>query len=488
MVTGMLVGMVLGILSKENAILLPFYALITEWVFFKRDTLKGSALRGLQCFFLLFAIIPAVLAIGVIFNHWDFIAADYQGRSFTLAERLMTESRILWFYLQLLVFPDAHSFGIYHDDIALSRDLFTPVTTLTSTIGWLVVVVLAFVGLFKQRLFAFGVLWYLIGHSIESSFIGLELIFEHRNYLPSAGVVLILTVYLFRGLIAISNKPGLQLAIPGLMILVLTGVTFSRANVWEYQYTLVHIGVKNHPGSARYHREFATVLSQTRGEEAQVFEHLQIAARLTSGDVSGLFEMSRIVNRNLINAGIPSGQIADVKINVDVFNDPLPETIAELLNFETSIDLEIQRRAREEVLIVNSAEIGRYTQSCFNTGNPLCDRMYDHVIVWIKLITENPHLIPAARALSALAHAKIMAAIGDHQAAIDSIDKAIHLVPNAIKFRLEKAGLFLALMRLDDADKVLDETQQYLNWSGHSQLAFDSLRKQIHQRRQEIAG
>ena len=35
-----------------------------------------------------------------------------------------------------------------------------------------------------------GVLWFLAGHLLESSFIGLVIAFEHRNYLPSLGILL----------------------------------------------------------------------------------------------------------------------------------------------------------------------------------------------------------------------------------------------------------------------------------------------------------
>ncbi len=492
MVGSVCAGMGLGMLSKENAILLPFYALIIELIFFRRDTLKPSALRMIRGFFLLFALIPALLAVGVIAGNWDYIAADYQGRSFTLMERLLTESRILWYYLQLLFYPDAHSFGIYHDDFTLSRDLLTPVTTLMSLIGWISVFVAAVAGIIKQRLFSFAVLWYLIGHSIESSFIGLELIFEHRNYLPVAGVILAFSVYLIRALMALSEKPVIQLTIPCLFVLVLSFVTFTRANIWQYQYTMVVIGVKNHPNSARFHREYATVLSENEDNEALVFKHLQTAVRLTPGDVAGLFEMSRIINRRiinrrLINAGASNDQPAGADRNVDVFVDPVPVEVPQLLAYDVGIDRELQRRAREEVLITNSAEMGRYSQTCLNTGNLLCEQMQDRVAVWTKAVSENPYLFPAGRALSALAYAKLIVR-QDPQAAFDSLEHAIRLIPGSVTFRIEKATLYLALNQFDEADKALDEIRDLLHWSGYSRGAYELVRRRVREARQNSTG
>jgi len=488
MAGGVFFGVILGVLSKENAILLPFYALITELVFFRRGALRPPALRLLKGFFLLFAVIPALLTLGVIIWQWNFIAADYQGRSFTMAERLLTESRVLWYYLQLLIFPNAHSFGIFHDDFTLSRGLLTPPSTLIAVLAWFLVTGLAIVGLFRQRLYAFAILWYLIGHSIESSFIGLELVFEHRNYLPDAAVILVACVYLLRGLMAISDKPALRLAIPGLMVLVLAGVTFSRANVWEHAYTLTYIGVKNHPNSARFNREFAAALSRHQGNPADVFRYLQSAVRLAPTGVTGLFEMSRIINRLLLNAAVPQGVPADPKLRFDVLKDPLPTEVPALLAYDDAIDREVKRRARTGKLLVSAAEVGRYTQSCLEHAYPLCERMQNRVAVWIKLFSENPYLYPSARAINALAYARIMAASGKPLAAIESIDKAIRLLPTTMRFRLEKAMLYKQFNQLDAADRVLDEARRYLTWTGNNRMAFEWVREQIKEQRQARHG
>ncbi len=480
---GIICGTVLGFFSKENAILLPYYALLTEWVFFRRDKLSTPALNTLRGFFLLFAIVPAVLATGLIVSHWESIALEYESRHFTLLERLMTESRILWFYLQLLIFPDSNALGIFHDDIALSRGLLSPWTTLSSLLGWMAALGLAIVGLSKHRLFSFAILWYLIGHSIESSFIALELVFEHRNYMPVIGVVVVLCVYLLRGLLVISDKPVLHIGIPSAMILVLSGVTFARANIWEHQYTLMYIGVKNHPNSSRFQQGYAAELSSNGALDSKVFEHLQSATRLATGQVNGLFEMSRIINRRLMKAGIPNQPFTGEVNHIDVYNDPIPTKVEALIAYDAAIDKEARRMASEDLLGVIVTDVARIVNICIKTKSPLCERMSSKVTAWIKAIAENPRQFPQMRARSALVYAKAMAASGDIQAAIDGIDLAISLTPKMSYFRIEKARLFLALQELDIAEEVLDEAQEYLHWSGHSRKAIDSLRKQIQEAR-----
>ena len=46
----------------------------------------------------------------------------------------------------------------------------------------------------SQPALAFGLAWFLLGHSLESTFIPLEIAHEHRNYLPALGLLFSLGV------------------------------------------------------------------------------------------------------------------------------------------------------------------------------------------------------------------------------------------------------------------------------------------------------
>ncbi|HBZ54807.1 MAG TPA: hypothetical protein DEO88_05330, partial [Syntrophobacteraceae bacterium] len=74
--------------------------------------------------------------------------------------------------------------SIVHD-IELSRSLLDPWTTLPAVLFLAFAVVFALWQARKRPFLGFAVLFFMINHLIESSILGLELIFEHRNYLPS---------------------------------------------------------------------------------------------------------------------------------------------------------------------------------------------------------------------------------------------------------------------------------------------------------------
>jgi hypothetical protein len=119
----------------------------------------------------------------------SWLEAGYAVRDFTLVERLMTEARVLWFYLSQILLPSHGAFAIYLDGFSVSRSLFQPPSTLFSLVGWALVLVV--VG-FKHRwpMLSFGLLWFLVGHSLESTIVPLEIAHEHRNYLPALGPLL----------------------------------------------------------------------------------------------------------------------------------------------------------------------------------------------------------------------------------------------------------------------------------------------------------
>jgi tetratricopeptide (TPR) repeat protein len=99
-------------------------------------------------------------------------------------QRLLTQPRVLVFYLTQIFYPVPSRLSIEHD-IAISTSLFNPWTTLPCIAIVLLLVALGLSQIKKRPVLAFGILFYFLNHVIESSVLGLELIFEHRNYLPS---------------------------------------------------------------------------------------------------------------------------------------------------------------------------------------------------------------------------------------------------------------------------------------------------------------
>ena len=158
MFAGLAGGVVLGFLCKQNAVLLPFFAFLVELFFFSRQALPRPAKRRLYGFYALTVGLPAVMAVAGLAFAWETIAEGYVHRDFTPWERLLTQSRVLFFYLRLIVFPHIGAFGLYHDDIVLSTGLLDPWTTLASVLAWLVLVALALWGVRRRAIWSFGLL------------------------------------------------------------------------------------------------------------------------------------------------------------------------------------------------------------------------------------------------------------------------------------------------------------------------------------------
>lgn len=181
----------LAVLAKETGVLLPAYAFLIELFVFRFQSAQAGDKTRLMALYALVLFIPGVLGVwytlsGALGPH------GYAGRTFTLPERLLTELRIMVDYIHWIVLPTPYAFSFYHDDIRLSTGLFSPISTALSLIFIVGALVAAWVARLKYPLIALGVFFFFTGQSLVSTYLPLELVYEHRNYLPSFGVFLAL--------------------------------------------------------------------------------------------------------------------------------------------------------------------------------------------------------------------------------------------------------------------------------------------------------
>lgn len=269
----------LSILSKETGVIFPVFVLAWELL------IRWHAARQLDRFALLF-IAAAVVAVGTIAIYTlgpssAWLWSGYAMRDFTLIDRLYTEGRVLWFYIGLILFPRLGAFGLYHDDLALSTSLLSPWTTLPSLIG-LIAIVVAIILLRKcSPLVAFGLAWFLIGHSLESTVLPLEIAHEHRNYLPLFGLLLAAA---HRISIVFEAKMQARVPITKLILAALLGcvvVTALRAYQFGEAVRRTQMEAQNHPASARAQYEAGTTLLGTTSPTASAIalarRHFEIA-------------------------------------------------------------------------------------------------------------------------------------------------------------------------------------------------------------------
>ena len=180
----------LGVLTKESAILLPLYAALAEFALTGFRQHDGRWNRPILSLYGSLLLVPLVIGL-VWLSGWVDGTRSF-GRAFDIPQRLMTEARILFQYMQWTLLPNLDALTLYHDDIPVSTRMLAPPATLLSLLGIVSLLGLTLYLRGRKPLLALGVLWYFGGHVLTATVIPLMLAFEHRNYFPSIGLLLAL--------------------------------------------------------------------------------------------------------------------------------------------------------------------------------------------------------------------------------------------------------------------------------------------------------
>ena len=193
--------------TKENTAVLPITLLLYD-LFFIQGISAVSAKRALKWAALPLAI---VLVLGWLYTDFAMERAVYESgvRPFSPMERLLTQTRILFFYVSLLLYPIPSRLTFLHD-IDISRSLFDPWTTLAAIVGIALCLLFAAAKAKKYPLLSFAILFFFLNHLVEGSLIPLELIYEHRNYIPSMFFFVPMAIGIIRCLDYFSYRSGLQ--------------------------------------------------------------------------------------------------------------------------------------------------------------------------------------------------------------------------------------------------------------------------------------
>ena len=266
---------VCSFLSKENSAVLPVALALTDVWFFDSAWLKkawavcrktGWKVRAAavvlllsSTFYTVTAVLPTLLSV-------------YAQRDFNLVERLLTEGRIVVWYMSLLLWPDPARLSMAHE-VGISTSLFSPVTTLPAL---LLIGALIFLAIRFRRRFpviTYGIAWFFLNLVIESTIIPLELVFEHRLYLPSIGFYLsvaALFATLFRR--AAKRLPEAEFAKAACSLLLIGAacfalLTFLRNGDWENRLTIHYDTVTKAPNSPRANADYANMLCEANRYE-----------------------------------------------------------------------------------------------------------------------------------------------------------------------------------------------------------------------------
>lgn len=252
---GVLVCWILALGTKQLAVTLPLAILLIEWLVFRKG--ERNWLAKSSIYLLLIVLMMAI--VGFVFKGPELpklLTRGYTRRNFTLAERLMTEGRIMIHYVSLILAPFPSRLTLVYD-YPISKSLFDPITTILSWLTIFSAIFFACWNAARFRLVAFAILWFFLHLAVESTFIPLELIYEHRLYLPLVGVVM-----LFGGIVlelAKINKIAAYSMVAIVSILLGAG-TFVRNNDWRSGIAMWTDNVSKQPGEFRSHHSLGRFL------------------------------------------------------------------------------------------------------------------------------------------------------------------------------------------------------------------------------------
>ena len=226
-----------GMFSKETAVTLPLAIALYEISFLREGRrIPWRFIAGMSVL---------VVSILLVLVTQKFVATSAAG-ALPVSDYLLTQPRILLTYLRLFILP-LHQNLDY--DFAVSRAFLEPPTIL-GVLG-LGVVILSAIALYpRQRILSFGLAWFVLTLIPESSIFPLpDVIYEHRMYLPLAGLSMVAAYLIF----AITRTMR-GASIAAVIVVVIGGLgitTLERNAVWRDDVTLWGDVISKSPNKAR---------------------------------------------------------------------------------------------------------------------------------------------------------------------------------------------------------------------------------------------
>lgn len=414
----------LALFSKENGVLLVPLLLAVEVSLLRFRSASVCRVGTLQQFFGVMLVVP-MMALAVYFlRNPAWLTQAEAIRDFTPVERMLTELRVLFYYLRLLLIPDPGQYGLFYDDFQVSRSLLDPGTTLLALLAWGGVVVAALAGRDRWPWFTFATCWYLAGHALESTFIMLELVHLHRNYVACFGPMIGLLVGLTH--LLGSSRPRLTYGLVTAVILTLAATTALRADQWRDPLTLARFELLHRPQSPRANYEAGRVLADLAVQlknpalRDAADNYLRRAATLAPRDLGALVGLALIAH------------------------GPIPADVYAMLE---------ERLKSRPINGIDIVFLRALTNCNASSG---CQIPPQQILNLFSVMLEHPQVaaLDKASMLSALG-LYFANTLGDVEASVNALQEAVTLAPQNAEIRLNLAQALLFLPDYDAADTEL---------------------------------
>ena len=436
-------GGILGILSKENGILMVVYILAIEMTVFY----SPSRSRIWRVWAWIFLVSPLVLLGIYLAAKLGNTLHGYEMRSFTMSERLYTQPVVLVRYLLDLIIPHPDAFSLFHDDFPKSTGLLQPANTLFCH---LLIFSAACYAIAKRKTSPFlslGILWYLGGHSLEASHVNLELYFEHRNYLPCVGVFMLMALALTRYWNTVSRF--LLVSLFGLYCLATAWNAWFQVQLW------------NHPG--RQALEWALIHPRS----PRALDYLGGLLLMTGNDEQALKVYDRIL---LIHPQDIYPYVKRIVVTSCLNNRPLPDR-------QWQVIYDKARTAKK----YNNNDLNEFDAITRFMEHGECKALDSRKFMKLLIIlASNRDYADVKGALHQMT-AVLAAENGDARSALANINEAIRYKYDAVTLII-KLKFMLALKNREGAKEVLDMINSYFEDHRVEYLAYKSMVRDLEEK------
>jgi tetratricopeptide (TPR) repeat protein len=300
----------LGFGGKETVVTLPAAILLYDYLFVAKGEFPAILKRWR--FYLSFVVVAAAASYYLLADQVAKLVGQDYGPNFAPWPYFLTEQRVIVTYMRLIFLPT----GLHLDyDFQPSASIREPAVLLA--LLFITSVILAGWKLRRTNpVFTFSILWFFITLSPTSSIIPIQdVIFEHRLYLPLAGVCLSFP-FVVDWLIRIATKKSTTKAVAGLagfVLVLLTIATVLRNEVWRDEIRFFSDVVAKSPHKYRAYNDLMFAGTKN-GQERQSISVARTA--LQEFPERRLFLLDTIGNLYL-RLGQPADAVTSFKSSID---------------------------------------------------------------------------------------------------------------------------------------------------------------------------
>lgn len=330
----------LATLSKENGALLPMLILAIE--FCRPPSMVSKKPVWWRVWQAVFLWLPSLLILLYLASRITLLDDPWPNRPFNQIERVLSEARIIWDYIFHLLVPQIEGRGLYQDAYVVSTGLFTPWVTAPAVVGVLLLVGFSVSARARYPLVCMAILYFFVAHLLESSVVGLELYFEHRNYMAA------LFLFLPISMAIVMLRHRLRLRTPALISLLivalLSWMTWQRAELWSDTDRLELYWAYANPDSPRAANAVAAYLVNSgRLDEADDYLEDALARRPDSALLSTRILLQRVY------AGVATPEdfsVAAERLMVQPFDAQAVKGMRMLAEYASVQDLNLEYQAQ----------------------------------------------------------------------------------------------------------------------------------------------